>query len=553
MCSSDLLQKGYAVLLRGVLKLRWVVIPAYLAATIGSVVVVGRQLGTEIFPAADAGQMALRLRAPAGTRLDRTEQYALRVLDIIRREAGEANVLLTMGLVGVHAPNYPINLIHLWNSGPEEAHLSVQLKPDPDRPIAALQERLRAAFETEVPDLRVSFEPSDIVSRVMSFGSPTPIEIAVSGPSLAANREFVGKIRSALAAVPALRDIQMAQTLDFPSVDVNVNRERAGLMGVRVGDVTRSLVAATTSSRFTVPNYWADPNSGVSYSLQVQIPQARMNDLEEVRNIPVTAGPGRSVLLRNLATVTPGTAVGQYERYNMARVVSLTANIHGSDLGRVVAEVEAAIATAGEPPPKTSVALRGQSVPMKDLLLGFRHGLLVSVLVIALLLAANFQSLRLTLAVLFTLPAAVLGVLLALHLTHTTLNIQSAMGAIMSVGVAVANAILLMTFSERFRREGMGATEAAVEGARSRLRPVLMTSLAMIAGMMPMALGLGEGGAQSAPLGRAVVGGLCLATLATLLVLPAVFGALSAGAGRRSGSLDPTDPESEHYAPPAGA
>ena len=546
------LQNGYTAVLRLAVSLRWAVLPAYLVAAALVVWLVGRQLGTEIFPAVESGQMALRIRMPTGTRVELTEQAALKTLELVKREAGPESVALTMGLVGVHAANYPVNLIHLWNGGPEEAWLAVQFKPDIRIKAAELRERIRGTLARELPDLRVSFEPGDIVSRVMSFGSPTPIEVAVQGPNLAANREFAERILAQLKTIPTLRDVQFAQSLDFPTVDVNVNRERAGLLGVRMGDVTRSIVAATTSSRFTVANFWSDPNSGVSYNLQVQIPQSKTASLEDLKNVPVSSAGGKSMLLRNVAGISPGTAVGQYERYNMARVVSLTANIHGSDLGSVMAQVNRAISAAGTPPAKTSVALRGQMVPLRELLGGFRSGLLIAIVVVFLMLAANFQSLRLALAVVSTVPAVLAGVALALWMTATTLNIQSAMGAIMAIGVAVANAILLVTFAEQTRKGGMAPGGSAIEGARSRLRPILMTSFAMIAGMMPLALGLGEGGDQTAPLGRAVVGGLILATLATLFVLPPVFAAFS-GSTVRSPSLDPDDPESSLFEPPPRA
>lgn len=542
------LQKTYAGLLRHIVALRWAVLPVYLLATVLVVWFVGRRLGTEIFPGVDAGQMALRLRLPTGTKVELTEQAALKALDLIQREAGAENVALTLGLVGVHAPNYPVNLIHLWNGGPEEAWLAVQLKPEARVKISALKERLRAVFAAETPELRISFEPSDIVSRVMSFGSPTPIELAVQGPNLTVNKEFADKLYAELKKIPALRDVQFAQSLDFPTVDVNVNRERAGLLGVKIGDVTRSLVAATTSSRFTVANFWSDPNSGVSYNLQIQIPQAKTTSLEDLKNVPVSAGGGKSVLLRNVASIVPGTAVGQYERYNMARVVSITANLHNADLGSVARQITKAIAAAGAPPPKTTVALRGQIVPLQELLGGFQSGLIIAVIVVFLMLAASFQSLRLSLAVVSTVPAVIAGVVLTLWLTGTTLNIQSAMGAIMAVGVAVANAILLVAFAEQSRNCGAVRSDAAVDGARSRLRPILMTSCAMIAGMLPLALGLGEGGDQTAPLGRAVVGGLALATLATLFVLPSAF-AILAPREVRSPSLDPEDPASGFFEP----
>jgi multidrug efflux pump subunit AcrB len=265
-----------------------------------------------------------------------------------------------------------------------------------------------------------------------------------------------------------------------------------------------------------------------------------MSSVEELENIPVAYSDGQPVLLRSVASVTPGTTPGQYERYNMERMVTVTANLEG-DLGTVSQEVRAALAELGEPPPRVTVALRGQVVPMEQMFDGLETGLVVALAIIFLLLAAQFQSLKLAAAVVSTAPAAIAGVVAILALTGTTLNIQSFMGAIMAVGVAVANAILLVTFAERSRIAGSSAAAAAVEGAQSRLRPILMTSFAMIAGMLPLAIGFGEGGEQTAPLGRAVVGGLIAATLATLLVLPAVFAIVQGRAHRRPASLDPDD------------
>jgi multidrug efflux pump subunit AcrB len=278
-------------------------------------------------------------------------------------------------------------------------------------------------------------------------------------------------------------------------------------------------------------------------------------NLEDLRNTPVTANAGSnkgssSVLLRNLASVTPGTVIGTYERYNMARVVSITANIEGADLGKAAAAINKIpeISDKTTWPAKTSVAVRGQTVVLNDLLAGLQTGLLFAIGVILLLLIANFQSPRLALVVLSCVPVGLAGVVLALFFTGTTLNLQSFMGAIMTVGVSVANSILLVTFAERARMHGATAKEAAVEGARGRVRPILMTSCAMIAGMLPMALGLGGGGDQAAPLGRAVIGGLALSTVATLFVVPAVFAMAMGRSKRVSASLDPDDPESPHHA-----
>jgi multidrug efflux pump subunit AcrB len=263
--------------------------------------------------------------------------------------------------------------------------------------------------------------------------------------------------------------------------------------------------------------------------------------------VPIANRGGQDILLRDVAKVTEGTAVGQYQRYNMQRMVTVTANIAGADLGSVATRLSRALDELGKPPAGVNVAVRGQIVPMQQMLDGLRTGLLLAVVAIFLLLTANFQSLRLALIVVATAPAVIAGVVMMLWLTRTTLNIQSYMGAIMAIGVAMANAVLLVTFAERSRMAGASAPDAAVEGARSRLRPILMTSLAMIAGMVPMALGLGEGGQQTAPLGRAVIGGLAVATVATLLALPAVFALVQGRAHRHSPSLDPDHPDSRAF------
>ncbi|HXJ60192.1 MAG TPA: efflux RND transporter permease subunit [Verrucomicrobiae bacterium] len=550
--SFERFQTAYQRAMQRIVRRRWPVAGAYVAAVGLVIVFVGSRLGTEIFPHVEAGQLQLRLRAPAGTHVTGTEAIALQALDIIKQEAGAPNIAITLGFVGVHAPSYPINLIYLWNGGSEEGVLQVQLKPGAPVRIEDLKERLRLRFAEELPDVMVSFEPSDIVSRVMSLGAATPIEVTVSGPNLAANREFAEKVKERLHRIPSLRDVQFGQALDYPTVDVAVNRERAGLMGVKMSEVSRSLVAATSSSRFVVPNYWADPNSGVAYQIQVQIPQTNMNSVEAAQNLPVSFRDGKAILLRNVASVREGTAVGQYERYNMQRMISVTANMAEADLGMVKKQVTKALQEVGAPPPKVNVALRGQIVPMQQMFDGLQTGLLLAVVVIFLLLLANFQSIMLAVIVVCTLPAVIAGVVLTLWLTHTTLNIQSFMGAIMAVGVALANAILLVTFAERSRMAGAAPALSAVEGAQSRLRPILMTSLAMIAGLIPMALGLGEGGEQTAPLGRAVVGGLLGGTTATLLVLPSVFAIGRGRAGTRSASLDPDDSFSGQDVAPVG-
>ena len=548
--AASRLRAGYSGLAQRFVHARWLVAGLYVVGGALAIVMAAASVGTEIFPQVDTGELRLRFRAPAGTRVEGTEALALEALKVIEAEVGPPAIDITLGFVGVHGASYPINLIYLWNGGSEEGVVQVQLKPGTRVRLDTLKERLRQTLAQRMPEVTWSFEPSDIISQVMSLGSPTPIEVAVTGPSLAADHEFAEKVKARLQRVPGLRDVQFGQSLDYPTLEVNVDRERAGLLGLKMNDVAHSLVPATSSSRFVVPNYWADPNSGVAYQVQVQVPQSRMTSVEQIRDLPVSGSDGRSVLLRNFAQVSAGTAVGQYARYNMQRMITVTANLANVDLGTAARQVRQAIRDLGAPPPRVNVVLRGQSVPLDQMLAGLQTGLLLAVGAIFLLLAAYFQSLGLALVVVSTAPAVLAGVMMTLWVTGTTLNIQSFMGAIMAIGVAVANAILLVTWAEHRRLAGASAEAAALEGARARLRPILMTSLAMTAGMLPMALGVGQAGQQAAPLGRAVVGGLLMATVATLGVLPAVFTLVRSRSPRHSASLDPEDPLSPFYEAP---
>jgi multidrug efflux pump subunit AcrB len=534
------LQRAYTKRLGPLVAHRSWILPAYLLICAAVIVLLFPRLGTDIFPRVEAGQLQLRLRAPAGTQLEHTAAITQHALEIIRDEAGPGAIALSLGLVGVHGSAYPINFIYQWNSGPQESVLQVQFRDSARLDMTALRERLRGRLAKEMGTVAVSFEPADIISRVMSFGASTPIEVAVGGPNLAEDRAFAEKIRTKLATLPMLRDVQFGQPLEYPAVNVTVDRERAGVLGFTANDVTRSLTPATSSSRFTQPVYWAAA-TGVAYQVQVELPQQLMKSIEDVRDVSIANDNGRSTLLRNVASVQRGAVVGEYDRYNMARTVTVTANIEGASLGVAAAAIADALESLGKPPGKANVAVRGEVQPMTQLLGALRVGLLLSVLVIFMLLIANFQSWQLALVTIASVPAVIAGVAVLLWLTGTTLNLESFMGAIMAIGVAVANAILLVTFAERARITGETATAAAVTGAATRLRPILMTSLAMIAGMFPMAAGWGESGQQTAPLGRAVIGGLAFATLATLFVLPSVFAVLRGKAGRRSSSLHPDD------------
>jgi multidrug efflux pump subunit AcrB len=562
----DRFRKSYGSIVGALVRLRWLVLPAYLAASVIVLYFVGGALGTEIFPNADSGQIQVRLRAPTGTRVERTELLALKVLDTIAGEVGPENVIASLGFVGSQPSSYPVNTIYLWTSGPHEAVLLVALKPERAISTAALQETLRNKMHEIAPGSVLSFEAADLVNQVMSFGSPTPIEVTVTGSNLKSSRGYADKLREELARIPSLRDLQFGQALDYPVLQVKIDRERAGQLGVTVDEVGRSLVSATSSSRFVTPNYWGDPNTGVAYQVQVEVPQHTMASVEDVMNVPVMQNGASRPLLSDVATVTQGTSVGEYVRYNQQRMITLTANVSGLDLGRASEEVFAAVSRAGDPPGGVTVNVRGQVAPMRQTLEGLRSGLGLAIIAIFLLLAAYFQSLRVALVVIGVIPAVLAGVTISLLVTGSTLNIQSFMGAIMAIGVAVANAILLVTFAEQYRRGGVTADAealrqsgapawalsaehghpagaAALHGATSRLRPILMTTFAMIAGMIPVAFGA----EQLAPLGRAVIGGLAASTITTLLVLPSIFALVQSRSSTAAPSLDPDDVTSKHY------
>lgn len=536
----DRFRERYRDFVAPVVSSRRRLVPSYLVAAAAIAVLVGGALSRTIFPIVDAGQLALRLTAPAGTRIEETEKIANKTIDIIRDEVGSKNISLSLGFVGVQIA-YPINNIYLWTSGPQEAFLQVQLASGASVNASDLEEGLRKKLNHEMPNVHYSFEPSDIISSVMSFGAPTPIEVAINSPDFTKTRAFAQRIASELGEISSLRDLQYGQTLDYPAIKVDIDRRLAGALAVSVDQIGKSLTAATSSSRFTVPNFWADPKSGVGYQVQVQVPPPRMDSVEQIKNLPVSQSKDPQISLRAVANVTEGTVLGEYDRYNMQRMLTLQANIVGEDLGGVANQVSRAIEKAGTPPQAVKVTIRGQVAPMEEMFSGLELGFLVAVIAIFLLLAANFQSFRLSLAVVLVVPFVIAGVAIALWITRTSLNIESLIGSIMAIGVAVANAILLVTFAERNRLSGAEAPDAAIDSAVSRLRPILMTSCAMIAGMLPLAIGAGEGGSQTAPLGRAVIGGLTGATIATLILLPAIFALLQSGRSRESVSLLPAD------------
>ncbi len=534
------LAAAYGRFVERIVRLRWLAIAGYLVLCVPALLLV-RAIGTELFPHVDTGQFQLRIRAPAGTQLERTIDIVRGVDETIRGEVGKDHVRMTLANIGQPAWTYPVNAVYTFNSGPQDAVLLTQLQGKDRMNIDDLESRLRDDLAKRYPGVHFSFEAGDIVSQILNFGAPTPIQVTVSGKSLADSRAFSERIVRALEGVRELRDVHVPLALDYPMLDVNIDRERAGQLGVTVDRVGKSIVNATSSSALTTPIFWTDPQTGVGYRVQLRVPENEIRSVEDLAELPVMHDGSSRAFLRDVAEIREGTTPGEIDHYNSQRAVHVTANLAGDDLGKAADDVEHAIASLGAPPKGITVQLHGQAEQMRTTLASLREGLALSVIVVLLLLAANFQSVREPLVVLSTTPAVLAGVLLALVATRTTINVQSLMGAIMSIGVSVANAVLLVTFAKDKWHAGASQHEAIADAARSRLRPILMTSLAMVAGMLPTALAIGEGGEQSAPLGRAVIGGLVASTVATLVFLPAMYVVLGKKGAARSASLDPDD------------
>ncbi|MFD1144712.1 efflux RND transporter permease subunit [Larkinella insperata] len=545
----DKFKQRYSAVLEKVLNRRGLVVGGYLVGSLAVIVICFMVIGTDILPHGNSHQFQMRLRIPDGTRVERTEMATLKVLDIIKEAVGADNVEISSAYVGTVPSSYGTSNIFVFNSGPHEAVLQVSLNEEHPVKMDDLKEDLRGRIAKALPTAAISFEPIELTEKIMSQGASTPIEVTVAAKDLAEAGRFANKIRAEMAKIDFLRDVQIAQPLQYPVLNVTLNRERAGQLGVTSTQVARSMVAATSSSRFTDKNLWLDESKGLAYQVQVQIPEYKMSSASDIGNIPLKSGEMHP-LLSDVATFTEGTAPGEYDRAGPNRLVTITANLQEKDLGSAQKAVTQAIKNAGEPPRGVLVEMGGQTNLLTDTLSSLQTGLLVAIVIIFLLLAANYQSFKLSLVILAAIPAVVAGALLMLLACGATLNLQSYMGLIMSVGVSVANAILMVTNAENLRLEIGDTRKAVVLAANSRIRPILMTSIAMIAGMVPMASGMGEGGDQIAPLGQAVIGGLIASTLAALLILPCVFTQFQTKAALQSVSLDPEDPESKFYHQP---
>ncbi|MGI8637406.1 MAG: efflux RND transporter permease subunit, partial [Segetibacter sp.] len=411
-----------------------------------------------------------------------------------------------------------------------------------------LKERFRNKMKQELPGVSLSFEPIELTDKILSQGSPTPIEVRVIGKNKKQNEEYANKVLQKLNEIPYLRDAQIAQSTKYPSLNINIDRVRAAQLGVSVTDISRSLTASTSSSRFTEKNVWLDEKASQGIAVQVEVPELKMASINDIGEIPVLNNSPRPVL-RDVASITADTTYGENDLLGALPLISVTANLNNKDLGTATKDVEAAIKSLGELPRGLSIETKGLSQTLTETLDSLQNGLIVAIVVIFLMLAANFQSFKVSLVVLSTVPAVIAGSLILLLLTGSTLNLQSYMGMIMSVGVSISNCVLLITNAEQLRMHNGDAIESAKEAAALRLRPILMTSVAMVVGMIPMASGIGEGGDQASPLGRAVIGGLIASTIVTIIVLPLVFTWVQGKASTKSVSLDPEDKDSTHYIP----
>lgn len=527
---------------------RKLIVSVYIIAGIGLVVLMLNTIGRDVLPRGNGSQFQLRLRAPEGTRAERTEEITIKTVNAIRSIVGPENVSISSSYVGQHPGQFSISPIYLFMPGPQEAVIQVALKEDYKVNMDELKDKIRERMKAELPGVSPSFEPIELTDKILSQGSPTPIEIRLSGRNKKLNEQYAAKVIAQLKKISYLRDVQLGQSTKYPSLRITIDRVRAAQLGVDVSDISRSLIASTSSSRYTEKNIWIDEKSNLSYSVQVQIPENKMTAIQDISEIPLLKNASRPVL-GDVATITRDTTYGEADNLGAIPSLSVTANTNNIDLGTATDDVNKAIASIGELPRGLTVELIGLSSTLIETLDSLQSGLLVAVIVIFLMLAANFQSFKVSMVVLASVPAVLIGSLTLLIITGSTLNLQSYMGIIMSVGVSISNAVLLITNAEQLRLGNGNALLSAKEAVALRLRPILMTSLAMVAGMIPMASGLGESGDQTSPLGRAVIGGLIASTFSTLFILPLVFAWAQGKATTQSVSLDPEDKESKNYVP----
>ena len=486
--------------------------------------------GQDFFPTIDAGLMKLHVRAPTGTRIERTEQIVDNVERSIRELIPAAELAGISDNIGTPI-SYNLAFYQTDSIGPQDADVLVQLT-EKHQPTALYQDKIRRALAQSIPDTEIYFQAADIVSQVLNFGLPAAIDAQISGNDLNASYQLATRLKTEMARIPGLTDLRIAEPLDYPTIRVNVDRAKALELGINEAQVASSLLTSLSTSFLLQPNQWLDPRNGVNYSVLLQTPQHMIDSIQALAATPLSgvsldgASP-QPQLLGNVATLAQGTSPAVINHYTVQRVIDVNAGVAGRDLGSSAAAVQRAIHHLGELPAGTKIAVRGQSQAMRESFTTLGEALVLAVVLVYLLMVANFQSWLEPFIILLAVPGALAGVVWMLVLTGTTINVESLMGAIMAVGVAVANGNLLITFANELREDGYTPVAAAIEAARIRLRPIIMTALAMVLGMLPMALAWGAGADQNAPLGRAVIGGLVVATLTTLFVVPAVYSIVS--------------------------
>lgn len=516
---------------------RRLIVTAYVLLALGATGLCYFFIGKDLLPKTNNGQLQVRIKEPDGTRLEKTERDVKGILTTIDSAVG-GNVAISSAYVGIVPSSYGTSNLYIFNSGTHEALVLVNLNEDYKIKLDALKDKLRAAIHKRYPAVSISFEPIELTEKIMAQGAATPIEVRVYGKNYKDVVQYASGLEDTLKNVSFLRDVHIAQPLKFPTIRIKVDRFKLAQMGLTLNEVARSITDATSSSRFTEKVQWLDEKVSYTYQVQVQVPEHMMNSLAELQSVTLAKGKARPVL-SDVAELSVDTLPGEYDRVGPRRFLTVSANIYKKDVGSATQEVNKAIAAMGTPPRGLVTEVRGMSALLTETLDSLQTGLAVAIVVILLLLIANYQSVGVAISVLSTIPAVLLGAMLFLLLMGATLNLQSYMGLIMSTGVSVANAILIVTNAEALRMEYKDPFKAARMAASIRLRPILMTSCAMVAGMVPMASGLGESGEQTAPLGIAVIGGLIASTAAALFIVPLVYGWVRQRSGYQSVSLMP--------------
>jgi multidrug efflux pump subunit AcrB len=522
---------GYHAILAGALEHRRAVL-----ITGGGFVVLSLMLvpaiGEDFFPQVDGGQFQLHLRAPAGTRLEETERLFARVEQVVKRTIPPDELELVLDNIGLTTYGVALAVGSNATVGPADGDMLVQLKPDHKGSTWEYVRALRRELPKQFPGVTFFFQPADMVNQVLNLGLPAPIDVQISGRS-PLNFALARSLAKEIAKIPGAADVRVQQVMDAPEMRFEVDRTKAQQIGLSQRDVASDMLISLSSSGQTAPNFWLNPANGVQYGVSVMTPQYKMGTMEDIQRTPIggqtAATQGNLQLFGNLATSSRGVTPAVVNHYNVQPVFDVFASADRRDLGSVARAIDDIVAKATPGFPKgTQVTMRGQVESMRTSFKGLGLGILFAVLLVYLVLVVNFQSWVDPLIIIMALPGALAGIVWMLFLTHTTFTVPSLMGAIMAMGVATANSVLLITFADDQRRIGRSASEAAIDAGFARLRPVCMTALAMIIGMLPMALGLGEGGEQNAPLGRSVIGGLLMATFFTLVIVPLIYSILRA-------------------------